>query len=281
MKIGKLSTQKEKLGRKSLLLPPIVQACLGVCDGPRLAGAVSRAGGMGTLTLYAPTVEATRVRLNRLYALTTRPVFLALTAEWEKEEVLDLCLERGFDHYQVFWWNGPRLIRRIHAGGGRVFWHVGTQGQIDEALSYGADGLILQSTEAGGAVRSPYTLDELVPTTRALVDESFPLIAGGGLATGDDVRKTLALGADAALLGTRFLLTREANAPYAHKRRLVQAQAQQLVLDTRLVGQWPCSPRRRLGGATYPDQPSFYAGNGLTRIHDLPSAAEVIRRLTP
>ena len=264
-----------------LSLPmPLVQASLGACDGPWLAGEISRAGGLGTVTLHAPSLEATRVRLARLKKITRRSVLLAFTADWEKDRVLELCLEAGFAHYHVFWWNGPRLIRRIHAAGARALWQAGTPGQIDEALSSGADALILQGTQAGGQVRSSFTLEELVPWARARVGPDFPLIAGGGLATREDVVRTLALGADAALLGTRFLLTREANAPLAHKRRLLKAHAHQLTLDTRLVGQWPCSPRRRLVSANLPDSPSLYAGEVLSRIHDLPAAAELVRRLS-
>ena len=228
------------------LTAPIVQATLGGCDGPRLAGAVSRAGGLGTLTLAAPSPEQLAVRLARLRQATTRPVLLAFTAEWERDLVLERCLEQGFRHFQVFWWNGPRLIRRIHAQGGVALWQVGTLGQAHEALSHGADGLIVQGTDAGGPVRSPFALTELVPELRALVGAELPLIAGGGLATRTDVQRTLALGADAALLGTRFLLSREAGISLGHKRRLLHARSEQLVLDTRLIGQWPCSPRRRL-----------------------------------
>lgn len=263
------------------LSAPIVQACLGECDGPRLAAAVSRAGALGTLTLDAPSVEATAVRLRRLRALTTRPVLLALTVEWEREAVIELCLEQGFRHFQVLWWNGPRLIRRLQEAGGRVLWQVGTRRQADEALRYGADALIIQGTRAGGPVRSPHTLEELVPQLRQQVGESFPLIAGGGLATREDVERTRALGADAAYLGTRFLLTQEASAPRRDKLRLLRATAEQLILDTRLTGQWPCSPRRRLVGAHLPDRTSLFAGAGLSRMDDLPSATELVARLRP
>jgi nitronate monooxygenase len=262
------------------LTAPIVQATLGGCDGPRLAAAVSRAGGLGTLTLFAPSSEQLAVRLARLRQATTRPVLLAFTAEWERDSVLDYCLEKGFRHFQVFWWNGPRLIRRIHAQGGMALWQVGTRGQAEEALAHGADGLVVQGTEAGGPVRSPFLLAELIPELRALVGEDLPLIAGGGLATRTDVGHILALGADAALLGTRFLLSREAGSSLRHKRRLLYAQSTQLVLDTRLVGQWPCAPRRRLELATEPDVVGLYAGKGLSRMQDLPSAAQLVRQLS-
>jgi nitronate monooxygenase len=262
------------------LTAPIVQATLGECDGVRLASAVSRAGGLGTLTLSAPSLEATRVRLARLQKETRLPVLLALTAEWERDQIVELCLERGFGHYQVFWWNGPRLIRRLHAAGARALWQVGTMGQAEEALSHGADGLIVQGTRAGGPVRSPHGLEELVPQVRALVDSGFPIVAGGGLATRTDIQQILALGADAALLGTRFLLTHEASAPLLHKRQLLQARAEQLTLDTRLVGQWPCSPRRRLSSLNLPDAPSLYAGEGLSQINELSNAADIVHQLS-
>lgn len=205
---------------------------------------------------------------------------LAFTAEWEKEQVLDVCLEQGFSLFQIFWWNGPRLIRRIHAAGGTALWQVGTLGQVEEALNHGADGLILQGTHAGGPVRSPHELTTLLPEVREKVGDALPVIAGGGLASRDDIQQILALGADAALLGTRFLLTQESLAPMRHKRRLLHAASEQLQLDTRLVGQWPCSPRRRLVSTTLPDTPSLYAGDGLSRMHGLPTAAEVVRRLS-
>jgi len=268
------------LGKTLRLTYPVVQAPLGGCDGPRLAAAVSRAGGLGTLTLHMPSVEVTQARLARLRALTARPVLLAFTGEWEREAVLDRCLEAGFRHFQVFWWNGPRLARRVHAGGGEVFWQVGTQGQVDEALSHGADGLVVQATGAGGPVRSPHPLATFLPEVRRFVGATVPLIAGGGLATAADLAQVLALGADAALLGTRFLLTPEANAPWADKKRLQATQSAELILDTRLVGEWPCSPRRRLVTALKPDSPSLFAGLGLSQMPTVVPAATLVRQLS-
>lgn len=262
------------------LRAPIVQATLGSCDGPRLAAAVSRAGGLGTLTLDAPTPEAAQVRLARVRARTASPVLIAFTAEWERESILDLCFESGFRHFHLFWWNGPRLARRIQQKGGVVCWQVGTLGQADEALAHGADILIIQGTEAGGPVRSPHSLQSLLPTIKQFSGASVPLIAGGGLASAADVAQTLELGADAALLGTRFLLSQEANAPLAYKRRLLKAKTEQLVLDTRLIGDWPCSPRRRLPTQTLPDCRALYAGKGLSEMRELPSAAQLVTRLS-
>jgi len=88
---------------------PIVQAALGACDGVRLAAAVSRAGALGCLTVHGTDPRTLRRKLLRVRQLTKRPVLLAFTAQWERDAVLDTALSLGFRHFQVFWWNGPRL----------------------------------------------------------------------------------------------------------------------------------------------------------------------------
>lgn len=269
------------LGGTLTLRCPVVQAPLGVCDGPRLAAAVSRAGALGCLTIHGGTEAQVRRRLIRLREGTKRPVLIAFTAQWQRDAILNACLELGFHHFLVFWWNGPRLTRAIHAMGGTVFWQVGTPAQGNEAVENGADILVAQGTDGGGPVRSPYALEELVTGLRALTNETIPLIAGGGLADAGDVASVLSWGASAALMGTRFLLSEEAQAAPGCKNRLARADADGLLLDPQIAGEWPCSPRRYLRTASGGDAPALFAGRGLSRINDIRPAAEIIRRLTP
>jgi nitronate monooxygenase len=271
-----MSASVEKLLRE--LRYPVVQASMADCDGVRLAAAVSKAGGLGTLSLAAPTQIVTKIRLERLRALTQRAVLLALTAEWEHESILECCLTQGFRHFQVFWWNGPRLAERIHAAGGQFFWQIGTLGQLQDALAHRADGVVVVGTAAGGPVRSPNALLEFVARVRQ--QTTLPIIAGGGLGDRSDTNAVLAAGADAALFGTRFLLSEEATAPLRHKRRLLIASSEDLLLDPRLIGEWPCDPRRRLPTETEPDAISLYAGLGLGKINQILPAAEIVRRLS-
>ncbi len=258
---------------------PIVQATLGPCDSAYLAAAVSEAGGLGTLSLHGPTPEQARQLLKKLSALTRKPVLLAFTGPWERDDVLTECLSAGHRHFQIFWWNAPRLTARIRSAGALAFQQVGTLAQAEEALERGVDGLIAQGTHAGGPVRSPLALLEFVPALRARFEG--PLFAGGGLATRADTQEMLTLGADAALFGTRFLLSSEADAPLAHKQRLAQASATDLILDTRLVGDWPCAPRRRLVDAPDTDSASLQAGLGLDRITEILPATQIVCELTP
>lgn len=259
---------------------PIVQAPLGACDGPRLAAAVTRAGALGCLSLHAPEVPVARRMLARLRWRTRGPVLVAFTAQFEREAVLDACLAAGIRYFQVFWWNGPRLVPRIHAAGGTVFWQVGTVEQAQDALYLGADVLVAQGTEAGGPVRSPLLIRDLIFALRDFSGD-VPLIAAGGMADRRDVGAALSWGAKAAMLGTRFLLSEEAWAAPRHKARLLRADADDLHLDTRLVGSWPCAPRRRLRVTPDEDVPDLFAGQGIGRIGRLLSAAEIVQRLSP
>ena len=263
-----------------ILRVPVVQANLGACGGWQLAAAVSRAGAMGCLTVHAPDALRLGRDLARIRRVTHRPVLLAFTAEWESDVVLQTCLARGFRCFQVFWWNGPRLASRIRAAGGRVFWQVGGVEQARDALAAGATALIAQGTEAGGQVRSALPLADFIPAVAPLTREAgAALIAGGGLADRRDVARVLSLGADAALLGTRFLLSNEADAPLAAKVRLAASDPTDLFLDTSIAGDWPCAPRRRLSLPRAPDRPDLYAGLGLSRIGNILPAAQIVRRL--
>lgn len=263
------------------LRAPIIQAPLGECDGPLLAGAVSRAGGMGCLSLFAPEPAVARRRLARLRQITRRPVLAAFTAPLEAPAVLDICVEAGIRHFQVFWWNGPRLAPRIRAAGAKVFWQVSTVEQARDALDLGADVLIAQGTEAGGPVRGPHPVKELIGLIREAVGDLVPLVAAGGLADRSDVAEVLAAGAKAAMLGTRFLLSEEAWTAPRYQALLLRASEDDLILDTRLLGSWPCAARRMLIPATGEDVPDLFAGKGVGRIHSLLPAAEIVRRLTP
>jgi len=89
----------------------------------------------------------------------------------------------------------------------------------------------------------------------------------------------LLAGADAAMLGTRFLMTEEARVPRRDAGRLAKATGERLLLDTRLVGPWPCAARRRLVPRPDVDRPSLFAGLGVERIDRIEPAAQVVKRI--
>jgi nitronate monooxygenase len=218
---------------------PVVQAGMGggiAAHG--LAAAVSEAGGLGTIgTVPAP---ALREEIARARELTRRPLAVNLllpfarAAHWRAAAAADVV---------VTFWGRPR---RRSSGS----W-IHQCGTVDEALAAraaGADAVIAQGVEAGGHVRGTTPAMELLERMRAALPRDYPILLAGGIADGHDVREALDAGAEAVVLGTRFVLSEESGADPDYRRRLVAARE---TLLTELFGLgWPAPHRVVSNSAT-------------------------------
>jgi nitronate monooxygenase len=220
------------LGRLGVELP-IVQAGMGGgLAGARLAAAVSEAGGLGTVGFVAPADLSAELRAVR--ERTSGPVavnlLLPLTrrAHWHAVA--------GYDVVVTFW-GRPR--RRT---AGTWIHQCGSVEEAMEAHRAGADAVIAQGVEAGGHVRGTTPALDLLAAVRGALPAELPVLAAGGMADATDVRGALDAGADAAVLGTRFLLTAESGAHEGYKRRLLDAR--ETVLTELFGGGWPAAPHR-------------------------------------
>jgi NAD(P)H-dependent flavin oxidoreductase YrpB (nitropropane dioxygenase family) len=104
--------------------------------------------------------------------------------------------------------------------------------------------VIVQGVEAGGHVRGTHPALALLEQARRALPGDYPVLLAGGLVDAADVQEALAAGADAAVLGTRFLMSDESRAHPGYKQRV--ADADDTVL-TELFGLgWPAAPHRVL-----------------------------------
>jgi NAD(P)H-dependent flavin oxidoreductase YrpB (nitropropane dioxygenase family) len=211
---------------------PVVQAGMGGgIAGAELAAAVSEAGGLGTLGMADP--PALRDELQRARELTRRPVAANLLLPFARRAHFTAA---GEADAVVTFFGRPR--RRTPG----IWLHQ--CGSVDEALaahSAGADGVIAQGVEAGGHVRGTTPALELLELVRAALPDGFPVLLAGGIADAADVAAALAAGADAAVLGTRFLMSEESGARSPYKQRLMEARETVL---TELFGLgWPAPHR--------------------------------------
>jgi nitronate monooxygenase len=117
-------------------------------------------------------------------------------------------------------------VERLQAAGSEVWVTVTSPPEADEAQAAGADALIAQGIEAGGH-RGSFTDDETTPAFGLLsllqliaARQDVPIVASGGIATGAAVAAVLCAGAQAAALGTAFMLCPEAGTPAAHREAL-------------------------------------------------------------
>jgi nitronate monooxygenase len=227
---------------------PIVQAPIGSAAVPRLAAAVSNAGALGMVALTW-TADVAGV-IAETAALTGRPFGGNLVLAWDQHRRLDLALEAGLRIVSLTWGDPAPYVEPIHEAGALVLHTVGSAEEARRAVGCGADVIVAQGWEAGGHVWGSIATLPLVP---AVVDAvaPVPVIAAGGIGDGRGVAAVLALGAQAAWLGTAFLLAEEAPVHPDYRRRLIAAAETdaQWYADLYQVG-WRDAPHRALRNET-------------------------------
>lgn len=192
----------------------------------------------------------------------------------------------------------PRaIVEQAHDWGGRVFHDVTTIKHIERAVAAGVDGLMLVSAGSGGlsGALNPFAF---VAQARRMFNGV--IILAGGIADGRGVAAALALGADMACLGTRFIATRESGVPDAYRALLVASGTDEVIYTDGIVG-IPASFLRRsivengldpenlpqpdgrsrsiLPEGVRPWRTLWSAGHSVGLIEDTPSVAEVVERL--
>jgi nitronate monooxygenase len=199
--------------------------------GHQLAAAVSAAGGLGTIGFLAP--DDLRSEIAAARRLSDRPLAVNLLLPFARRGQFEAASEA--DLVVTFWGRPKRRTAQpwIHQCG-----------SVDEAIAAreaGADGVIAQGVEAGGHVRGTASAVELLDLIRVAVPDDYPVLSAGGIVDAADVSARLDAGAEAAVSGTRFLLTEESGAHPAYKERLVEARG---TILTELFGAgWPAPHR--------------------------------------
>jgi nitronate monooxygenase len=224
-----VATLLERLGVEL----PIVQAGMGRgLAGAELAAAVSEAGGLGTLGILP--ADTLRGELAKAKQRTEKPIAVNLLLNLARKRHWEVAREADV---VVTFWGSPR--RRTE----KPWLHqCGSVNEASAARAAGADGVILQGVEAGGHVRGTTPALELLRAARETLPDGYPLLLAGGIADAGDVRTAREAGAEAAVLGTRFLMSDESGARNAYKQRLMESRETVL---TELFGVgWPNAPHR-------------------------------------
>jgi nitronate monooxygenase len=125
------------------------------------------------------------------------------------------------------------VVTAVHSYGGLVFHDVISVRHAQKALEMGVDGLILVCAGAGGhaGMMSPFAL---ITEVRKFWDG--PLILSGAMSKGEHIVAALAMGADMAYMGTRFIASHEAKASQAYKDSLVSSQASDIIYSNLFTG---------------------------------------------
>ena len=223
---------------------------MGGVAGPRLAAAVSDAGGLGMLGCYRMTAREIRAAIQQTSARTAKPFGVNFVPEvlrpGDLESGVEAALEEGVHVFSFFSPIPMGLIDRLQDAGALVLIQVGSSEQAEAARDSGADVAIVQGWEAGGHHRgSGATLLPLLESVKRRCPD-LTLLAAGGIATGSALVAALAAGADGAWIGTRFVAAAESQAHPEYKRRLIEAGAADTVVTGRYAQGWSGTVHRVL-----------------------------------
>ena len=225
---------------------PIVEAPLSA--DPRLPAAVSNAGALGSVSLWWADDAGDWVRDTA--ALTDRPFAGNFVLTSDQHHRVDQALSAGLRIVSFLLGDPGGYVDSVHDAGGLVMHTVGSAEEARRAVGCGVDVIVAQGWEAGGHVWGSVATLPLVP---AVVDAvaPVPVIAAGGIGDARGVAAVLALGAQAAWLGTRFLLADEMPIHDEYRRRLIDATETdaEWYPDLYSVG-WPDSPHRAIHNST-------------------------------
>lgn len=125
------------------------------------------------------------------------------------------------------------VIDAVHEYGGRVLADVNSLPHARKAVSAGVDGLVLVGAGAGGHT-GYMTGFAMVPAIREFFDGI--VVLGGGLMTGAAIRSAELLGADMALMGTRFIACDESLANDDYRKMLLDVSFEDLILSNKITG---------------------------------------------
>lgn len=191
---------------------PVIQGGMVWCSGWRLASAVSNAGGLGLIGAGSMHPEVLREHIRKCQSTTDKSFGVNVPLMYpEIDALMNILVEEGVKI--VFTSAGnPKTWTGFLKGHGIKVAHVVSSSKFAvKCEQAGVDAIVAEGFEAGGHNgREETTTLCLIPAVRRAT--TLPLIAAGGIGTGNAMLATFALGAEGVQIGTRFALTEESSA---------------------------------------------------------------------
>ena len=215
---------------------PILLAGMNWLTTPKLAAAVSNAGGLGILAGSHYDADGLKNAIKEIRELTDKPFGINLTLGVRSRELVPIVIEGKVPVLNYALGRPPEitpLIEAVHAYGGKI---MGTIALVRHALrseQLGADMLSITGYEAASHSGNVGAL-VLVPQVTEAV--KVPCVAAGGYADGKGLAAALALGAEGIVMGSRLASTKEAEIADTIKETWVKSGEEDTVIDPAFDG---------------------------------------------
>jgi nitronate monooxygenase len=291
---------------------PAVAAPMFLCSGVALAAECCKAGIVGSLTRnHCRDLEELEAQLKAVTELLTLfseaapqatigPLAVNISPTFGSDEMrAHLAVCRRYNVRIIITSVGdPTLNAPLIHDAGLLHFHDATSVRFAEkAAAAGVDGIIAIGAGGGGHAGTISHLS-FIPQIREMFDGT--VVLAGAVSNGATIRAAEILGADLAYLGTRFIATEEAAAPEAYKAMLVEGGVTDVIYTKGINGlpaSWLKASIRSIGldpdnlfipegrstehlpPGVKPWRDIWSGGQGIGLIRDIPTVAELVRRL--
>ncbi|KAI0781082.1 2-nitropropane dioxygenase [Trametes elegans] len=228
---------------------PVMLAGMNVAAGPKLAAAVTNAGGIGVIGGIRQSPRILQDNINELKSYLEDPnapfgVDLLIPqvggnarktnydyTNGQLSELTEVIIRGGAKLFVCAVGVPPKdMVDRLHSAGIVVMNMVGHPKHVTKALAQGVDVICAQGGEGGGhtgdtafSILIPAVVDLCKDAKSPLTGEPVVVVAAGGIADGRGLAAALSYGAHGVWVGTRFVASEEAGAPKVHKELVLSA----------------------------------------------------------
>jgi enoyl-[acyl-carrier protein] reductase II len=203
---------------------PIIQGGMIWNSGYKLASAVSNAGGLGLIGAGSMYPEVLREHIQKCKKATTKPFGVNVPMLYPNvEEIMKIIVEEGVKIVFTSAGNPKTWTPFLKENGITVVHVVSSSKFALKAQEAGVDAIVAEGFEAGGHNgREETTTLTLIPMVKENI--TIPLIAAGGIATGNGMLAAMVLGADGVQMGSRFAASTESSAHIDFKKTILETQ---------------------------------------------------------
>ncbi len=191
---------------------PVIQGGMVWCSGWKLASAVSNSGGLGLIGAGSMHPEVLEEHIKKMKEATNKPFGVNVPLMYpELEKVMNIIAEQNVKIVFTsagspkLWtgWLKERGIKVVHVVSSSLF--------AKKCEAAGVDAVVAEGFEAGGHNgRDETTTLALIPSVRKAT--TLPLLAAGGISSGESMLACMVLGADGVQIGSRFAISEESSA---------------------------------------------------------------------
>ncbi len=201
---------------------PIIQAGMIWCSGWRLAAAVSNAGGLGIIGAGSMYPQVLREHIQKCKAHTNKPFAVNVPLLYpDIEQHMAIIIEEGVKIVFTSAGNPKTWTQHLKAHGITVVHVVANTKFAAKCAEAGVDAIVAEGFEAGGHNgREETTTLCLIPMVKAVCH--LPIIAAGGIGSGQAIAACMALGAEGVQIGSLFAASEESSAHQDFKQKITE-----------------------------------------------------------